>query len=79
MLRQVKRQSAPPRVLVLSDNVDRQSRKTSLKAGADFFFDKSLEFDQALDLVKHAVSSEPPAKSTSTVPRKPRTAVPRRA
>lgn len=65
LLRQIKRQPVAPFVLVLSDNADRLSRKTSLKAGADFFFDKSFQFDQALDLVQRTVSWEPSAEKNS--------------
>ena len=46
LLRKIKRQNQPPLVIVLTNLSDSQYRKKCMEAGADFFFDKSSEFDK---------------------------------
>lgn len=45
-LREIKKGNRPPLVIVLTSQSYPQYRKKCLKAGADFFFDKSTEFDK---------------------------------
>ena len=53
----------PVTTIVLTNDATPQWRRACLQAGADFFFDKSAEFQQAVDVVarlalESAVSSE---------------------
>lgn len=40
------------RILVLTNDASAYNREHSLEAGADWFYDKSTEFEQALELLK---------------------------
>jgi CheY-like chemotaxis protein/uncharacterized protein YjbJ (UPF0337 family) len=46
VLRNLRRDDRPPKVIMLTNYPFTQYRKTCLEAGASFFFDKSSEFDQ---------------------------------
>ena len=46
VLREVKRTNPAPRVIMLTNYAYAQYRKKCAEAGADFFLDKSTEFDQ---------------------------------
>jgi DNA-binding NarL/FixJ family response regulator len=46
LLREVKKRKQPPLAIVLTNLSDSQYRKKCMDAGADFFFDKSTEFDK---------------------------------
>ena len=52
LLREVKKGQQPPLVIVLSDQSHPQYRKKCTDAGADFFFDKSTEFDEVAEVLK---------------------------
>jgi len=43
----------PPRVMVLTNYATGRHREVAMKLGADYFFDKSTEFDQAISLVEN--------------------------
>ena len=46
LLREVKKRQKPPMLIVLTNQSYPQYRKKCMEAGADFFFDKSAEFDK---------------------------------
>jgi DNA-binding NarL/FixJ family response regulator len=46
LLREVKKRKQPPLAIVLTNLSDSQYRKKCMDAGADFFFDKSTDFDK---------------------------------
>lgn len=52
-----------PLVIVLTNFAYPQYRKKYLDAGADFFFDKSNEFDQVVVVLKQQLKKEKPNKS----------------
>ena len=51
LLRKLKRRKQPPLAIVLTNLSDSQYRKKCMDAGADFFFDKSSEFDNVADVL----------------------------
>jgi DNA-binding NarL/FixJ family response regulator len=64
VLRRLKEMQPAPKVIMLTNYAYQQYRKTCEAAGADFFFDKSAEFDQipqALEQVRHGLRAEPDA------------------
>ena len=46
------------RVIVLTNYANEQFRNESLKAGADYFFDKSTEFEKVFDVIKNRINQE---------------------
>ncbi len=52
LLREIKRNNQTLPVIVLTDYPYRQYRRKYVDAGADFFFDKSTEFDQVMAALK---------------------------
>jgi DNA-binding NarL/FixJ family response regulator len=52
LLAAIKQGETAPVVIVLTNDVYQSYRKAYLKAGADFFFDKSSEFDQIPEVLK---------------------------
>ncbi len=64
VLRQLKLEHPAPKVVMLSNYAYDQYRVGCREAGADYFFDKSTEFDQipqALEQVRHGSGVEPDA------------------
>ena len=64
VLRQLKKMQPAPKVIMLTNYAYQQYRERCDAAGADFFFDKSTEFDQipqALEQVRHGLQAEPGA------------------
>ena len=51
----------PVTTIVLTNDATPQWRRACLQAGADFFFDKSAEFQHAADLIERLVAATPPA------------------
>jgi two-component system response regulator DevR len=51
VLRALRTDDDPPIIVVLTNHSDPVSRERSLKAGAQYFFDKSTEFDQLLAIL----------------------------
>jgi len=61
VLREVKKMNPAPRVIMLTNYAYVQYRKKCEEAGADFFLDKSTEFDQiplALEQVRQGLRAE---------------------
>lgn len=52
LLRKLKERQQPPLAIVLTNLSDSQYRKKCMDAGADFFFDKSSEFDKAIKALR---------------------------
>lgn len=52
VLQEIKKGAPGPIVMVLTNFVDLQYRKRCLEAGAEFFFDKSLEFDMVRNVLQ---------------------------
>jgi DNA-binding NarL/FixJ family response regulator len=53
VLQQVKKATKPPLVIVLTNYPYPQYRRKCIEAGADFFFDKSTEFDKVTEVLRH--------------------------
>jgi two-component system, NarL family, response regulator DevR len=51
LLDEVKRRRSPPVVIVLTNYPTPQYRKHCIKAGADYFLDKSAQFDQVVEIL----------------------------
>jgi DNA-binding NarL/FixJ family response regulator len=51
-VKNIKKDKLAPIVIILTHYPYRQYRKKYMDAGADFFFDKSTEFDQIIDVLK---------------------------
>lgn len=51
-LRNIKRVTPAPRVIMLTNYPYPQYRKRCMDAGADFFFDKSSEFHKVIEVLK---------------------------
>lgn len=52
VLQQIKKDAPGPIVLVLTNYPYPQYRKQCLETGADYFFDKSLEFDMVHEVIR---------------------------
>ncbi|MGH9442344.1 MAG: response regulator [Thermoanaerobaculia bacterium] len=52
VLREIKGQSPAPTVIMLTNHSQPQYKKRGLEAGADFFLDKSTEFEQIRDILR---------------------------
>ncbi len=52
MIREIKVMTTSPVLLVLSNYVTPEYRSACLQAGADFFFDQSLEFEEVFETIK---------------------------
>jgi DNA-binding NarL/FixJ family response regulator len=66
VLRRLKQMRPAPKVIMLTNYAYQQYRKKCEQAGADFFFDKSTEFDQipqALEQVRRGRLADPGAGS----------------
>jgi len=53
ILRDIKKQAVTPLVVIFTNYHYPTLRKKCLEQGADFFFDKSTEFEKMFDLFKH--------------------------
>jgi DNA-binding NarL/FixJ family response regulator len=54
VLREIKKSAQPPVVVVLTNYPYPQYRRRCIEAGADFFFNKSTEFDKVFEVLKKA-------------------------
>jgi DNA-binding NarL/FixJ family response regulator len=54
LLQKIKKEKRPPLVAILTNLSDPQYRKKCLDVGADFFFDKSSEFEKVAEVIKKA-------------------------
>lgn len=52
VLRRIKTSDHPPLVVILTNYPYPQYRRKYMDAGADFFFDKSTEFDKVIQVLK---------------------------
>ncbi len=52
VLQKIKQSNHPPLVIVLTNYPYPQYRRKCIEAGADFFFDKSTEFDKVTEVLK---------------------------
>ena len=52
VLQEMKKSSRPPVAIVFTNYPYPQYRRKCMEAGADFFFDKSTEFDKAMEVLK---------------------------
>ena len=52
ILPKIKGLSAPPLVMVLTNYATRRHREACTNLGADYFFDKSREFEQAIGVIE---------------------------
>lgn len=65
VLQSVKVRGRPPLVIVLTNFAYQQYRNKYLDAGADFFFDKSNEFDQVVTVLNQYVKKDESTANTS--------------
>ena len=71
VLRAVKKMNPVPKVIMLTNYAYTQYRKKCEEAGADFFLDKSTEFDQlpqTLELVRQGLRAEAGAGGCPAIP-----------
>jgi DNA-binding NarL/FixJ family response regulator len=54
VLRAIKKEQQAPLVLMLTNYASESYRQKSLREGADYFFDKSTEFENMLEVLKAA-------------------------
>ncbi len=55
VLEEIKKNLQSPKVIIFSNYPYPQYRKRCMELGADFFFDKSTEFEKLVDTVKYLV------------------------
>jgi two-component system response regulator DevR len=65
VLRAIKKEGLPPQIIMLTKYPYPQYRGKCLELGADYFFDKATEFDQAIELISK-LSQEHSQKQEST-------------
>lgn len=58
VLDRIKRDAGAPVVIVLTNYSELPYRRRCLQAGADFFFDKTIEFERVADVIR-ALSAKP--------------------
>jgi DNA-binding NarL/FixJ family response regulator len=78
VLRRLKKMNPAPKVIMLTNFAYVQYRTKCAEAGADFFFDKSTEFDklpQALEEVRRGLRAVPP-QTSDPLAQTPDTAIP---
>ncbi|HET8644840.1 MAG TPA: response regulator transcription factor [Vicinamibacteria bacterium] len=51
VLREIKRADSPPLVIMLTNHASEHHRRYCQKNGADYFFDKTREFEKVLDVL----------------------------
>jgi len=54
VLRDIKENDPAPKVIILTNYPYPQYRRRCIEEGADFFFDKSSEFEKVVEIVKQA-------------------------
>ncbi len=55
VLEEIKKNLKPPKVIIFTNYPYPQYQKVYMDAGADFFFNKSTEFEKLIDTVKYLV------------------------
>jgi DNA-binding NarL/FixJ family response regulator len=58
VLQEIKKRKSPSLVIVLTNYPYPQYRKKCMDAGADFFFDKSTQFDEVTKVLRHLIRRE---------------------
>ena len=58
VLQAIKRERPAPLVIMLTNFAHEQYRQRCLKLGADYFFDKSREFEKVLEVLTEVVEQE---------------------
>jgi DNA-binding NarL/FixJ family response regulator len=53
----IKHFSPPPMVLVLTNYATSRHREACTKLGADYFFDKSTEFEKAIEVIENLANT----------------------
>ena len=59
VLREIKKGNQPPLVIVLTNYPYPQYRRKYIEAGADFFFNKSTEFEKVTEVLKQLKQNQP--------------------
>lgn len=55
VLRNIKKNSSGPTIIILTNYPYPQYRKKCIEAGADYFFDKSTEFNKIIEVLKKLI------------------------
>lgn len=55
VLRNIKKNNYAPTVIILTNYPNPQYRKKCMEAGADYFFDKSTEFNKIIEVIKKLI------------------------
>jgi len=58
VLRSIKRDNPAATVIILTNFVDPEARQLCLAQGADYFFDKSIEFEKAVQVLRELSHEE---------------------
>ena len=57
LVKNIKEDKLAPIVMILTNYPYRQYRKKYMDAGADFFFDKSTEFEKVIEVLKNLIKN----------------------
>lgn len=63
ILKQIKKEKPSIKVLMLTNYPESDYKKICMKEGADYFLDKSIEFEKVIDICKNLVSHSIKQKS----------------
>ncbi len=55
VLKNIKKNSSAPTIIILTNYPYPQYRKKCMEAGADYFFDKSSEFNKIMEVIKKLI------------------------
>ena len=55
VLKNIKKNSSGPTIIILTNYPYPQYRKKCMEAGADYFFDKSTEFNKIIEVIKKLI------------------------
>ena len=76
ILQHVKREAGGPVVIILTAHPSPPTREKCLALGADYFFDKSLEFEQVAHVLTRLTGSRLPIRENGTKDRPPAATTP---
>jgi two-component system response regulator DevR len=68
ILPQIKNLSLPPLVMVLTNYATSRHREACARLGADYFFDKSREFEKAIEVIETLANSYAPPATDNEKP-----------
>jgi len=60
LLRDLKSEHSPPLVIVLTNDATDHHRRSCVRLGADYFFDKSRQFEAVLQVLEREVRRQAP-------------------